>query len=90
MIGRSLGLGNRSTVMELASNDGYLLQLFRSEGNQGHRRWPAANVAAVAEKRESRRSSNSLVERSAKELVAQYGHVDLLIGNNVLGRRFPI
>ena len=43
-----LGLGAASLVVEIASNDGYLLQYFRQRGVQVLGVEPAANVAAVA------------------------------------------
>jgi len=50
IVGR-LGLGKGSTVMELASNDGYLLQYFVQKGIKVIGVEPAANVALVAEKK---------------------------------------
>src|SRR5207249_9007973 len=47
---------------------------------------PAANVAAVAEKKGIRTVVKFFGRDSAKELAAQYGRVDLLIGNNVLAQ----
>src|SRR5437773_11869896 len=55
MIVSRLGLGKRSTVMELASNDGYLLQYFVEKGITAIAVEPAAKVAAAAEKKRSRR-----------------------------------
>src|SRR5258707_13094634 len=81
-----LGLGNRSTVMELASNDGYLLQYFVQKGIRAIGVEPAANVAAGAEKKGIRTVVKFFGRDSAKELPAQYGRVDLLIGNNVLAQ----
>jgi SAM-dependent methyltransferase len=85
IVGR-LGLGGGSTVMELASNDGYLLQYFVQQGIRSIGVEPAANVAAVAEKKGVHTVVKFFGRASAKELAAQYGRVDLLIGNNVLAQ----
>ena len=45
------GLGERSQVVELASNDGYLLQYFLERGVPVLGIEPAANVARVAEEK---------------------------------------
>jgi SAM-dependent methyltransferase len=82
MIAR-LGLGEDSQVVEVASNDGYLLQYFR-----GHRVpvlgvEPAANVAAVARER----GVPTLVEffgRATAATVAATSPADLVVANNVL------
>src|SRR5438876_3970805 len=86
MIVSRLGLGKSSTVMELASNDGYLLQYFVEKGITAIGVEPAANVAAVAEKKGIRTVVKFFGRDSAKELAAQYGRVDLLIGYNVLAQ----
>src|SRR5687768_7494579 len=49
MIGARLGLGRASLVVELASNDGYLLQYFVARGIPVLGVEPARNVAAAAE-----------------------------------------
>src|SRR5467141_394921 len=86
MIVSRLGLNGRSTVMELASNDGYLLQYFVQKKIKAIGVEPAANVAAVAEKNGVPTVVKFFGRETAKELVAQYGQVDLLIGNNVLAQ----
>jgi SAM-dependent methyltransferase len=77
-------LGGDSQVIEIASNDGYLLQYFLQAGVPVLGIEPAANVAAVA----SGRGVPSLVRffgvETARELAAQGRQADLLIGNNVL------
>jgi SAM-dependent methyltransferase len=86
MITRRLQLGSSSTVMELASNDGYLLQYFVEKGIRAIGVEPAANVAAVAQKKGVPTVVRFFGRESAKDLAAQYGQVDLLIGNNVLAQ----
>ena len=86
MITGRLGLGPESLVVELASNDGYLLQHFLPRGVQVLGVDPAANVARAAEER----SVPTLVEffgaGVAGQLVAERGHADLVLGNNVLAQ----
>jgi SAM-dependent methyltransferase len=78
-----LGLGADSRVVELASNDGYLLQYFHERGIPVTGVEPAANVAAVAnEKGIDTRVAFFGVE-TATELRRELG-ADLLLGNNVL------
>lgn len=79
-------LNNQHTVMELASNDGYLLQYFVHKGFRVIGVEPAANVAAVAEKNGVPTVIAFFGRETAKELIAQHGRVDLLIGNNVLAQ----
>jgi len=76
-----LGPGNR--VVELASNDGYLLQYFGERQIPVLGIEPAANVAAAAVER----GIPTLVEffgRALAESLAPDSAADLLIGNNVL------
>jgi len=78
------GLNANSQVIEIASNDGYLLQYFQKQNIPVLGIEPAANVAKVAEEK----GIPSLVKffgvSTAKELVAQGKQADLLLGNNVL------
>jgi SAM-dependent methyltransferase len=85
IVGR-FALGGRSLVMELASNDGYLLQYFVQKGIKAIGVEPAANVAAVAEKKGVPTVVKFFGRETARELAAQHGQVDLLIGNNVLAQ----
>ncbi|MBK8277202.1 MAG: class I SAM-dependent methyltransferase [Nitrospira sp.] len=77
-------LGPDSYVVEIASNDGYLLQNFVKRGVPVLGIEPAKNVAEVAVKK----GVPSLVKffgvETARELAAQGRRPDLLIGNNVL------
>ena len=79
-----LGLGPASQVVELASNDGYLLRWFVARGIPVLGVEPAANVAAVA----NEQGIPTLVEffgRRVGERLAQEGRgADLVVGNNVL------
>ena len=86
MIVNRLNLGAGSRVMELASNDGYLLQYFVEKGIPSLGVEPAANVAAVAEKKGVPTVVKFFGRQTARELVGDYGLVDLVIGNNVLAQ----
>jgi SAM-dependent methyltransferase len=74
----------KSLVVEIASNDGYLLQYFLEKKVPVLGIEPAENVAAVA----IQKGIPSLVKffgsATARELVASGKHADLLLGNNVL------
>jgi SAM-dependent methyltransferase len=70
--------------MEIASNDGYLLQHFVEKGIPVRGIEPAANVAEAAEKKGVPTIVKFFGEETAKEIVQEYGKVDLLLGNNVL------
>ncbi|CAD0231725.1 putative SAM-dependent methyltransferase [Planktothrix agardhii] len=78
------GLNANSQVIEIASNDGYLLQYFQKQNIPVLGIEPAANVAKVAEEK----GIPSLVKffgvSTAQELVNQGKQADLLLGNNVL------
>lgn len=78
------GLGPSSKVMEIASNDGYLLQHFVARGVPVLGIEPAANVAAVAVERGIPTEVRFLGSASANDLVAIHGQADLVLGNNVL------
>jgi SAM-dependent methyltransferase len=77
------GFGSSSHVVEIASNDGYLLQFFKQRGVPVLGIEPAANVAEVAEAR----GIPTLVEFFGREMAGSLGperSADLLLGNNVL------
>ncbi len=77
------GLDTSSHVVELASNDGYLLQYFAERGIPVLGVEPAANVAEVAVGRGIPTRVEFFGERTARAL-AEEGRADLLLGNNVL------
>ena len=78
------GLGPQSRVVEVASNDGYLLQHFVARGVPVLGIEPAANVARVAQQKGIPTLVKFFGCRTAGELVAESGRADLLLGNNVL------
>ncbi len=86
MITRRLGLGRDSLVVEVASNDGYLLQHFVRAGIPVLGIEPAANVAKVAVEKGIPTLVKFFGEATARELVAQGVQADLLCGANVLAQ----
>jgi SAM-dependent methyltransferase len=81
---RRFGLGAASQAVEIASNDGYLLQYFKNLGVPVLGVEPAANVAAAAESKGIPTIVKFFGTRTAAELAAAGRQADLLIGNNVL------
>lgn len=77
-------LGARSHVVEVASNDGYLLQYFKESGVPVLGIEPARNVAAVAEDKGIPTISEFFGVELAKRLKAEGREADLVVGNNVL------
>lgn len=86
MITKRLGLGKDSLALELASNDGYLLQHFAPLGVPALGVEPAANVAAVATAKGVDTIVDFFGRRLANTLVAEGRRADLVIGNNVLAQ----
>lgn len=78
------GFNQSSKVVELASNDGYLLQYFKEKQIPVLGIEPAANVAKVAEEKGIPTIVKFFGVETAKELVASGHQADLLLGNNVL------
>ncbi len=78
------GLGTASQVIEVASNDGYLLQYFKEKSIPVLGIEPTANTAEAAKQK----GIDSVVDffgvRLAKELAEKNIKADLLLGNNVL------
>ena len=81
---RRFKLNTTSLIIEIASNDGYLLQWFVQKGIPVLGIEPAANVAAAAEEKGVRTEIEFFGKSSAKQLAKKYGKADLLLGNNVL------
>ena len=79
-----LNLSCDSRVVEVASNDGYLLQHFKARGIPALGIEPAANVAQVARARGIRTQCHFFGEDTARILAGQDEAADLLIANNVL------
>lgn len=79
------GFNNNSQVIEIASNDGYLLQYFKQKGIPVLGVEPTANTAGAAKKNHGIDSINDFFGvKLAKQMVADGLKADLLLGNNVL------
>jgi C-methyltransferase C-terminal domain/Putative zinc binding domain/Methyltransferase domain len=76
----------RHQVVEVASNDGYLLQYFVARGIPALGVEPAANVAAAAVSKGVPTRVAFFGRKTAAALVAEGLQGDLLIGNNVLAQ----
>jgi len=84
MMTKRFGYNAQSQVIEIASNDGYLLQYFKDQGIPVLGIEPTANTAAAAKEK----GIDSIVDffgvSMANSLVANGIKADLLLGNNVL------
>lgn len=79
-----LGLGPNSKVIEIASNDGYLLQYFKQAGVPVLGVDPTANTAAVAREKNIPTIVDFFGAHFARERLVAEGHRgDLIVGNNV-------
>jgi hypothetical protein len=81
-----LKLSGSSFVVELASNDGYLLQHFVNRGIRVLGVEPAKNVALVAKDKGVPTATDFFGIESARRLSKLNGRADLMIGNNVLAQ----
>lgn len=84
MMTTRFGLGAQSRVVELASNDGYLLQYFKEKNIPVLGVEPTANTAEVARSKGIESVVDFFGVRLAKELAAKNLYADVLLGNNVL------
>jgi len=80
-----LGLDSDSQVVELASNDGYLLKNFVAKGIPAYGVEPAANIAKVAVERGIPTVVAFFGLSTARTLVARGRSADLIVANNVFG-----
>jgi SAM-dependent methyltransferase len=80
------GLDEKSLAVEVASNDGYLLQYFVKRGVPVLGVEPAANVAKVAVEKGVPTLVRFFGTALAKELASQGKTADLVLGNNVLAQ----
>lgn len=78
------GYTGQSLVIEVASNDGYLLQYFKEKNIPVLGIEPTANTAKVAVSKGIESVVDFFGVRLAKQLVAKNIKADLLLGNNVL------
>ena len=84
MIAARLALGPGSQVVEVASNDGYLLQFFVERRIPALGIEPADNVAQAAREKGVKCITKFFGTKTARELAGQGVKPDLLLGNNVL------
>jgi len=78
-----LGLGPDSFVVEVASNDGYLLQHVRDLGIRCLGVEPAANIAEVARAKGIDTVCDFLGQATGTAVAADHGKADLVAANNV-------
>ena len=78
------GIDTESNVVEIASNDGYLLQYFAGRGIPVLGIEPAVNVAEEAKKKGIPTQVEFFGTETAKRLASEGKSADLLLGNNVL------
>jgi len=78
------GYNGNSFVIEIASNDGYLLQYFKEKSIPILGIEPAKNVAVAANEAGIPTLVKFFGTNTAKELAAEGKYADLIIGNNVL------
>ncbi len=86
MISERLGLDESSSVVELASNDGYLLQYFVKKGIPALGIEPAANVAKAAEEKGVPTIVEFFGAELAQRLRDEGKSANLILGNNVLAQ----
>jgi SAM-dependent methyltransferase len=77
-------LGKESRVLEIASNDGYLLQYFQKLGIPVLGIEPARNIAEVARSKGIPTLTRFFGLEAVDEVLAEFGPSNLIIGNNVL------
>lgn len=78
-------IGPRHQVIEVASNDGYLLRWFKERGVPTLGIEPTLNTADAARRNHGIESINVFLGIETAEQIAAQGHqADLLVGNNVL------
>src|SRR5688572_19264880 len=81
----SRGLGPASLVVEVASNDGYLLRHYKTAGVPVLGIEPAVNIASIAEHEHGIRTiCEFFTEQLAQELRSKIGGADVIHAHNVL------
>lgn len=84
MICKRLSLNRYSHVMEIASNDGYLLQFFVKKGIPCVGVEPSLGTAKAAETKGIETLVDFFGSHFAKKIIKERGKQDLILGNNVL------
>jgi 2-polyprenyl-3-methyl-5-hydroxy-6-metoxy-1,4-benzoquinol methylase len=75
---------DKNLIIEIASNDGYLLQFFKEKNIPSLGIEPAVNVAKVAKEKGIPTITKFFSINTANELKKDNKNADLIIGNNVL------
>lgn len=83
-VSERFGLGPESFVVEVASNDGYLLQHATDRGIRCLGVEPTASTAKAAREKGIDTEELFFGETSARDIVARHGQADLTAANNVL------
>jgi len=84
MVSSRFNLNKDSFVIEVGSNDGYLLQHFKSKEIPCLGIEPSSNVAQAARNKGIETIEEFLNDESAKRLISNRGRADLILGINVL------
>jgi len=79
-----LNLNQKSFVVEVAANDGYLLQFFSSDGIPCVGIEPTLSTAQAAREKGIRVIQEFFGEDLGRKICSDYGQADLIIANNVL------
>lgn len=78
------GLDSRSTVVEIAANDGYLLQYVKARGIPCYGIEPTRSTATAAARKEIEIVEEFFGAGLARQLAAEGRQADLMVANNVL------
>ena len=81
---KSYNLNYNSFVVEIASNDGYLLQFVKKSGIPCLGIEPAEETSAIAETKGINVINDFFSLKLSGEIVEKYGKADLVVANNVL------
>jgi SAM-dependent methyltransferase len=77
-------LGPESRVLEIASNDGYLLRFFKERGIQVLGVEPASNIAQVANQAGIPTWNSFFGPELVPQILSEYGRADVIVANNVV------
>ena len=81
---QDFGIGSEDLVVELASNDGYLLQHFVASNVPCLGIEPAEGVAEAAQAKGIPTITRFFGTETARDVLASHGQAQLILGNNVL------
>ncbi len=77
-------LGAETLVVDIASNDGYLLQYYKAAGIGILGVEPATNIASIAMEKEVETRNAFFTKAEAEAIVAEHGHADVVHAHNVM------